>query len=198
MRWCLIALAVASFGACKHYPTSQELANTPAPSLDVVMTDIDAHTCDRMSNQYAFGGPKGEGAMPAPVAGCSAYFPKYLLNASIQGNCASMFDLDDSGRAINLQTRCNVGSSRTALPEGWEKLAEDAFAHAAERQLASWRYPAKGAEKRDQRRHSIYVCTIFALAGQRQAPTPPVPFQRAGPAPPLPVDLLEKINEAST
>ncbi len=200
----MLKLAVLAFApavavaGCINYPGPADLATTPAPALQNVKAEIDKSTCGYFDNQFSYGGPKENEKRPAPISGCNAYFPRHLVNAAIQGSCASMFDLDEAGQVVNLQTRCNVASPRVPLPGDWARLAEGALTYSVERQLASWRYPRRGAEAPGQRRHSIYVGTGFGITEEDFAPVSAVPFQRPEPAPPLPADLVEKAREIET
>ena len=193
----LSAVLVASCSLV-HYPGPQDLATQPPPSLDEIKAEIDEGFCSGSNDQVSFGLPRNTAERPAPLRGCSAYFPKHFLNTTIQASCGSMFDLDDAGRAINIETRCNVASPRVSIPEGWARVAEQGFVYSIARQLASWRYPAKGAEAPSQRRHSIFLSNDFGLFDYDFAPKAYPPFQRPDPSPPLPPDLEEKIMQYAT
>jgi hypothetical protein len=200
LKWAAPILSVMLVVSCSlvNYPGPQDLATQPPPSLDELKAEIDKGFCSGSNDQVSFGLPRNTVERPAPLSGCSAYFPKHFLNTTIQASCGSMFDLDDSGRAINIETRCNVASPRVSLPEDWASVAEQGFIYSITKQLASWRYPAKGAEASGQRRHSIFIINKFGLFEYDFAPKDSPPFQRSGVVPPLPPDLVEKIAEYAT
>ena len=181
--------------ACTNYPGAHELETTPAPSFEALKADIDRSSCSYSTSQVSFGLPKETSERPAPTSGCPAYFPRHFLYTTLQGSCASMFDLDDAGKIINLETRCNVGSPRKQPPDDWSKIAEEAFIYSIATQLRTWVYPVKGSETASQRRHSIFVGNDFGHFTYEFAPKAYPPFQRPAPAPALPPDLVEKIAE---
>jgi hypothetical protein len=196
MRIASFAFAACLTGCASYVSPTNMLLGSP-PSLDSVKAEIDARGCagSQRFDQSSYQNPNRE--TPNRVEGCLASLPKTLLDARVQGRCTSMFDLDEAGRPINPETRCNVGSPRMQLSSEWAAFATSAFLYAVEKQLATWRYQASDEPSSAKRRHNLHVSTFFGIGGERVAFDWPQPFQRPPPAPPLPPDLIEKAAKAN-